>query len=236
LEDWKERAKVSADTQDHQPETGNDSNENTAEFRYVPEGEQSTSQALGAATADQINDDNQINQSFLEDESRVRKLEQSDERTPDNPEMPYLRTSQALPSKSENANEFDGREIQTDTSVQNLVESRIDHTFQDLVSFKRPPADDKLVLIDLTTDREFPSQMDLDITDAETKRSIVDWKNLELATMKLSQELAEQLRLVMEPTLASKLQGDYRTGKRINMKKVLLFPMNLSLYVFLSPP
>jgi midasin (ATPase involved in ribosome maturation) len=40
----------------------------------------------------------------------------------------------------------------------------------------------------------------------------------------------------MEPTLASKLQGDYRTGKRINMKKVLLFPMNLSLYVFLSPP
>lgn len=236
LEDWKERARVSADTQDHQPETGNDSNENTAEFRYVPEGEQSTSQALGAATADQINDDNQINQSFLEDESRVRKLEQSDERIPDNPEVPYLQTSQTLPSKSENANEFDGKETQTDTSVQNLVESRIDHTFQDLVSFKRPPADDKIALIDLTTDREFPSQMDLDITDAETKRSIVDWKSFELATMKLSQELAEQLRLVMEPTLASKLQGDYRTGKRINMKKVLLFPMNLSLYVFLSPP
>jgi len=221
LEDWKERAKVSADTQDHQAETGNDSNENTAEFRYVPEGEQSTSQALGAATADQINDDNQINQSFLEDESRARKLEQSDERTPDNPEVPYLQTSQALPSKSENANEFDGREIQTDTSVQNLVESRIDHTFKDLVSFKQPLADDKIALIDLTTDRELPSRMDLDITDAETKRSIVDWKNLELATLKLSQELAEQLRLVMEPTLASKLQGDYRTGKRINMKKVI---------------
>jgi len=236
LEDWKERAKVSADTQDHQAETGNDSNENTAEFRYVPEGEQSTSQALGAATADQINDDNQINQSFLEDESRARKLEQSDERTPDDPEVPYLQTSQALPSKSENANEFDGREIQTDTSVQNLVESRIDHTFKDLVSFKQPLADDKIALIDLTTDRELPSRMDLDITDAETKRYIVDWKNLELATLKLSQELAEQLRLVMEPTLASKLQGDYRTGKRINMKKVLLFPMNLSLYVFLSPP
>ncbi|MCD9559779.1 hypothetical protein HAX54_018032 [Datura stramonium] len=37
----------------------------------------------------------------------------------------------------------------------------------------------------------------------------------------VSQELAEQLRLVMEPTLASKLQGDYKTGKRINMKKVI---------------
>lgn len=35
-------------------------------------------------------------------------------------------------------------------------------------------------------------------------------------------ELAEQLRLILEPTLASRLAGDYRTGKRINMKKVRL--------------
>ncbi|KAI3711869.1 hypothetical protein L1987_70418 [Smallanthus sonchifolius] len=47
------------------------------------------------------------------------------------------------------------------------------------------------------------------------------WRKYELQTTKLSQELAEQLRLVMEPTLASKLQGDYKTGKRINMKKVI---------------
>ena len=33
-------------------------------------------------------------------------------------------------------------------------------------------------------------------------------------------ELAEQLRLILEPTQASRLAGDYRTGKRINMKKV----------------
>jgi hypothetical protein len=33
-------------------------------------------------------------------------------------------------------------------------------------------------------------------------------------------ELAEQLRLILEPTLASRLAGDYRSGKRINMKKV----------------
>ncbi|GJV77377.1 putative receptor protein kinase ZmPK1 [Tanacetum coccineum] len=36
------------------------------------------------------------------------------------------------------------------------------------------------------------------------------------------EELAEQLRLIMEPTLASKLQGDYKIGKRINMKKWLI--------------
>ncbi|KAK9989957.1 hypothetical protein SO802_024942 [Lithocarpus litseifolius] len=37
------------------------------------------------------------------------------------------------------------------------------------------------------------------------------WRRYELQTTRLSQELAEQLRLVLEPTLASKLQGDYKT-------------------------
>jgi midasin len=46
------------------------------------------------------------------------------------------------------------------------------------------------------------------------------WRRFELSTTKLSQELAEQLRLVLEPTVASKLQGYYKTGRRIHMKKV----------------
>ncbi|KAF8672677.1 hypothetical protein HU200_049372 [Digitaria exilis] len=222
MEDWKERARVSADTQDHPPETGHQSDdEDATQFRYVPEGEQSTSQALGAATADQISDDTQIKQSFMEDESRAKKLEQSEERSPDNTGVPHIQASQALTSKSENVNELEGPEIQTNTSIQDLVEVREDSSFQNLVSFKRPLADDKIDLDGLTVGTELSTQMDLDIPDAETERAIVDWKNIELATMKLSQELAEQLRLVMEPTLASKLQGDYRTGKRINMKKVI---------------
>jgi midasin len=46
------------------------------------------------------------------------------------------------------------------------------------------------------------------------------WVRCEALTAGLVGELTEQLRLILEPTLASKLQGDYRTGKRINMKKV----------------
>lgn len=33
--------------------------------------------------------------------------------------------------------------------------------------------------------------------------------------------LCEQLRLILEPTLMTRLQGDYRTGKKINMKKII---------------
>ena len=46
------------------------------------------------------------------------------------------------------------------------------------------------------------------------------WARCEALVGGLAGELTEQLRLILEPTLASKLAGDYRTGKRINMKKV----------------
>ncbi|XP_064595226.1 midasin-like [Liolophura sinensis] len=47
------------------------------------------------------------------------------------------------------------------------------------------------------------------------------WFRYETITSSLSQELCEQLRLVLEPTQATKLKGDYRTGKRLNMRKVI---------------
>ncbi|GJP54985.1 hypothetical protein CLOM_g13979 [Closterium sp. NIES-68] len=47
------------------------------------------------------------------------------------------------------------------------------------------------------------------------------WRKYELLCSGAAQELAEQLRLILEPSMATKLQGDYRSGKRINMKKVI---------------
>ena len=36
-------------------------------------------------------------------------------------------------------------------------------------------------------------------------------------------ELTEKLRLLLEPTKASRLAGDYRSGKRISMRKVVAY-------------
>ncbi|CAG2185088.1 MDN1 [Mytilus edulis] len=47
------------------------------------------------------------------------------------------------------------------------------------------------------------------------------WNQYEVLTSNLSQELCEQLRLILEPSQATKLKGDYRTGKRLNMRKVI---------------
>jgi hypothetical protein len=58
--------------------------------------------------------------------------------------------------------------------------------------------------------------------DAEAVRRSRDrWSTIHGETHHLSRRLCEKLRLVMEPLVASKLRGDYRTGKRINMKRVI---------------
>lgn len=47
------------------------------------------------------------------------------------------------------------------------------------------------------------------------------WQKISSVTSSLAQDLSEQLRLVLEPTQATRLKGDFRTGRRINMRKVI---------------
>jgi midasin len=47
------------------------------------------------------------------------------------------------------------------------------------------------------------------------------WSRLRALTAPQAQRLCEQLRLVLEPQVATKLKGDYRAGKRINMRRVI---------------
>ena len=56
----------------------------------------------------------------------------------------------------------------------------------------------------------------LDPTEA---RSL--WAHYENLTRSLSQTLTEQLRLILHPSLATKLRGDFRTGKRLNIKRII---------------
>ncbi|KAF3831765.1 hypothetical protein GH733_000577 [Mirounga leonina] len=55
----------------------------------------------------------------------------------------------------------------------------------------------------------------------EEKAAAEMWQSYLALTAPLSQQLCEQLRLILEPTQAAKLKGDYRTGKRLNMRKVI---------------
>jgi len=59
-------------------------------------------------------------------------------------------------------------------------------------------------------------------TVALTEQQVADkWAHLETTTTQWACSLSEQLRIVLEPTLKGRLQGDYKTGKRISMRKVI---------------
>ncbi|CAK9104053.1 unnamed protein product [Durusdinium trenchii] len=49
------------------------------------------------------------------------------------------------------------------------------------------------------------------------------WGELERSTSPLAAALCEQLRTILEPTLKGRLQGYFRTGKRISMRRVIPF-------------
>ncbi|XP_014485932.1 PREDICTED: midasin [Dinoponera quadriceps] len=54
-----------------------------------------------------------------------------------------------------------------------------------------------------------------------TEEAAAAWNRLSSVTDTAARELSEKLRLVLEPTQASRLKGDYKTGKRINMRKII---------------
>ncbi|KAF2996004.1 hypothetical protein E8E13_001141 [Curvularia kusanoi] len=63
------------------------------------------------------------------------------------------------------------------------------------------------------------THLDATAMDSTTARSL--WLAHESATHSLSQQLTESLRLILAPTLATKLRGDFRTGKRLNLKRII---------------
>ncbi|XP_061400556.1 midasin [Musca vetustissima] len=47
------------------------------------------------------------------------------------------------------------------------------------------------------------------------------WQVISNRMTQNARDLCEQLRLILEPTKCTRLKGDYRTGRRINMKKII---------------
>jgi midasin len=71
---------------------------------------------------------------------------------------------------------------------------------------------------------EVETQLELthiDTTSMSPSTARALWLSHESATHSLSQQLTEHLRLILAPTLATKLRGDFRTGKRLNLKRII---------------
>uniref|UniRef100_A0A914ZRU9 Midasin n=1 Tax=Parascaris univalens TaxID=6257 RepID=A0A914ZRU9_PARUN len=65
--------------------------------------------------------------------------------------------------------------------------------------------------------------LDSDVVAESNKLHEERWSRISESVSVLSAELAENLRTIIEPSIASKLEGDYRSGKRLNMRRLIAY-------------
>ncbi|AET01690.2 midasin [Medicago truncatula] len=224
----KEKINVSGDLPEDNIEHHGEMDDNNAdEYGYVSEFEKGTTQALGPATLEQV--DRNIDVDKVDTESRAGE-DANLQLEKQNSEIDSVSNSSLLPKneKRDQANMPVMEKSQDDGSVKPLGSANIDPEshLEDLISISRSYLGEnthKLSQLSVNDEELGKYHEPCDAPDHVKDNATALWRRYELSTTKLSQELTEQLRLVLEPTVASKLQGYYKTGKRIHMKKVIQF-------------
>ena len=172
-------------------------------------------QALGPAGEEQVAKLDQLK--LIDDDMAVDNITAMDIDAPAAPEQHEQPTQESIfqqdPSSSTRRDDVEGAVLQT-------MKNRFPETsvFPDSSTSK---AD---IEMDDTTDHavevELRNWRAADYPDDGAERI---WRLYESLTHDLAYALCEQLRLILEPTLATRLKGDYRTGKRLNMKKIISY-------------
>ncbi|ORX62530.1 hypothetical protein DM01DRAFT_1278333, partial [Hesseltinella vesiculosa] len=247
LENWRRRLRDVTDQPDDDEE-GDDKpkQDNTKEdqvqvkedhsFEYVKNDEESHDmQTMGDAQADQTQD-------FLKDVAAMDEDTADDNQVaaeqPEEPSLPEETNAlDAMPSAPESLLRRDDNEETSGAGDDHrggaIVSKQLNRDRQD-------PFDLDEDALGLTIDEAVIAREPLDDQDIERMRDDLEakvalwreegrdmtqarnlWQGYENLTHDLAMGLCEQLRLILEPTLATKLKGDYRTGKRLNMKKII---------------
>ncbi|KAF8388344.1 hypothetical protein HHK36_027010 [Tetracentron sinense] len=233
LKEWKERVKVSIDLQEETKEAPDDiEDENAEEFGYVTEFEKGTDQARGPATSDQI--DRNINGNMPNGDDLAEQTEDPTEmeiEKEDSEKHPVRSYSASIPRQKidehvQNSDLNNDSHLEGSPKVDDHNNDDPGSLSESLVSVKKSYMSEGILQLSnlSVNDEDLGKANNLEEASRDIRdNATAQWRRYELLTTRLSQELAEQLRLVMQPTLASKLQGDYKTGKRINMKKVIQY-------------
>ncbi|XP_038203305.1 midasin isoform X1 [Arvicola amphibius] len=118
------------------------------------------------------------------------------------------------PRTSASHQETEKPERSRDSTIHTLRQFLVDPVFQPLLK--------DVSELRQEMERQLETWQAHDYGNAEEEKAAAEmWQSYLVLTATLSQQLCEQLRLLLEPTQAAKLRGDYRTGKRLNMRKII---------------
>ncbi|GAA6026009.1 hypothetical protein JCM8202_000005 [Rhodotorula sphaerocarpa] len=230
LRDWRRRLEEIGDLA--QPESAADdqqpsSNKEDGAVEYVQEGDEheTDEQALGPANEEQVK---KLEQLHIGEETAPNDAMPVDE--DDSPEQPLDAPSQQVAStldlKGSTLAEADAKAV-TAADLQDgetrPAELSDDDEMEDV---QRAEAGEQHSIFAPPVDPEEDISVEQTMLrwrsgDDQALSADGVWRLYESLTRDLSFALTEQLRLILEPTLATRLKGDYRSGKRLNMKKII---------------
>lgn len=201
-------------TQDQNIDMGTESNE----FQHLQdEDAEADTQALGTATEEQAHalDESMAVDSESKDMPEAFQPDEVEEDAVDEDNVMDLEDD--APEPEEPSNAYEGRAGATIHQANKDMDEDMDEN-------THAQANE-----DMDSDvEEVDTQLDnthLDPTTTVSVRSATEaraqWTHYESITRPLSLSLTEQLRLILAPTLATKMRGDFRTGKRLNIKRII---------------
>ena len=218
LEKWYKQQRQIADAQEREQDKqqAQDADMADVEFEHLPdEAAEADAQALGAATEEQATaidedaglptNDQETHDFFPPEEPEQERQEGQDvemqDAEPTEMDLP-------VPEESEGqANAFVGEYKEKPAYVEPpRAEIKEDEEMEDVTE------ETTAIAQQASPDAVLP----LDVDEA---RHV--WSEHESSTRTLALVLTEHLRLILAPTQATKMRGDFRTGKRLNIKRII---------------
>ncbi|AJV76513.1 Mdn1p [Saccharomyces cerevisiae YJM450] len=209
-----------AQTNGEEDENLEKNNERPDEFEHVEGANTETdTQALGSATQDQLQT---IDEDMAIDDDR-------DEQEVDQKELVEDADDEKMDiDEEEMLSDIDAHDANNDVDSKKsgfIGERKSEEDFENELSnehFSADQEDDSEIQSLIENIEDNPSDASASLTpERSLEESRELWHKSEISTADLVSRLGEQLRLILEPTLATKLKGDYKTGKRLNMKRII---------------
>ncbi|KAL0222135.1 hypothetical protein RCL1_001989 [Eukaryota sp. TZLM3-RCL] len=180
---------------------------------------ESNSNLAGTAAADEEQKGDNVRKEDDEDDEQEKSQGESKD------EEKVVRENE---TETENSKEKDQKTAQFDEKEDVIIERQSKEEINDQSEMvdERPlvsSISNQLSNVEISVDQSLISDPIQSSTIDLNPLSLNQWRELSLSTSTDSFALSEKFRQILEPTLASKLKGDFKTGKRLNLKKIVPF-------------
>lgn len=184
-----------------------------ADFEHLPDDDTlADAQALGAARQDQaiaLDTDNAVD---------VNNQETAEEQLPNGYQEEHMENRDVEMADIE-TNHVAEREANADGTSRTFIGDQRPMAVQQRVGQQNADSESEIDEVDERLSVvHINDSPDLD-QSREAARAL--WQKHVSSTQPFASMLTEQLRLILAPTLATRLRGDFRTGKRLNMKRII---------------